>query len=110
VPSRSRWSLNFVKLSSILIHDGKAIVTPGGKNCIVALTPETGETVWTSRGLDVPAEHGSCIATERDDFTLLVGVTSGGSVAVRADNGQSLWPVNITGGGSQDHSTLICQF
>ena len=92
---------------SVLIHDGKAIVTPGGKQCIVALDPDTGETVWTSRGLDVPAEYGSCIAIERKPFTLLAGVTSGGLVAVRADNGQSLWPSNITGGGSQDTSIPV---
>ena len=92
---------------SVLIHDGRAIATPGGKNCIVALNAETGETVWTSRGLDVPAEYGSCIAIERNPFTLLVGVTSGGLVAVRADSGQSLWPANITGGGSQDTSTPV---
>jgi len=33
---------------SVLIHDGKAIITPGGKHCIVALNAATGETVWTS--------------------------------------------------------------
>ena len=92
---------------SVLIHGGKAIVTPGGEKCIAALNPGSGETVWTSRGLDVPAEYGSCIAIERDSLTLLVGVTSGGFVAVRADNGQSQWPANITGGGSQDTSTPV---
>ena len=28
-------------------------------------------------------------------------------MAVRADNGQSQWPANITGGGSQDTSTPV---
>lgn len=92
---------------SVLIHNAKAVVTPGGKQCIVALDPDTGETLWTSRGFDIPAEYGSCIAIERQPLTLLVGVTSGGLVGVRAANGQNLWPLNLTGGGSQDTSTPV---
>jgi outer membrane protein assembly factor BamB len=92
---------------SVLIHDGKAIVTPGGKQCIVALDKDTGQNLWASQGIEVPAEYGSCIAVERKAFTMLVGVTDNGLVAVHAENGRNLWPKDTVPGGGEDTSTPV---
>jgi len=92
---------------SVLIHDGKAIVTPGGKQCIVALDAATGELAWTSEGLDAGAEYGSCIVVQRPNVTAIVGVTKPGMVAVRADNGQKLWTNDYSRGGGVNVPTPL---
>lgn len=41
---------------SVLVHDGKAVITPGGKQSIVALDEDTGRTIWVSQGINARAE------------------------------------------------------
>ena len=92
---------------SVLVHDGKAVITPGGKQCIVALDKDTGRTVWVSRDINARAEYGSCIVVERKAVTMLVGVTKPGLVAVRADSGQKVWTNDYSRGGSVNVPTPL---
>jgi outer membrane protein assembly factor BamB len=92
---------------SVLIHDGKAIITPGGRQCVVALSAATGETVWTSEGIQAGAEYGSCIVVRRPQVTMVVGVTKPGLVAVRADNGEKLWTNDYSRGGGVNVPTPV---
>jgi len=59
------------------VQEDLVIVTPGGPDCIVALDEETGETVWTSTGLEDKANHASCIAVEFQGHPIIVQMTGG---------------------------------
>jgi outer membrane protein assembly factor BamB len=76
---------------SVLILKKLAIVTPGGKNCIVALDKATGKNVWMSQGFEAGAQYGSCLAFEFQKQPLIVAGTHGGIVCVSAANGRALW-------------------
>jgi len=85
---------------SPLIYRDMLIVTPGGRNCIVALNKATGQPVWTSTGLTDPAHHSSAIAVEFQGFPMIVQMVKGGMVAVDARNGQFLWRCARAVGGA----------
>jgi outer membrane protein assembly factor BamB len=76
---------------SVLIYKDWAIVTPGGKNTIVALNKNTGETVWMSKGFDGAAQYGSTIAIEFEGTPIIVAGTHGGIVGVDARTGETLF-------------------
>ncbi|MGE5609871.1 MAG: PQQ-binding-like beta-propeller repeat protein [Bacillota bacterium] len=76
---------------SVLIQDDLALVTPGGKNCIVALDKNTGKTVWMSTGFDGSAHYGSILPITFEDTPLLIAGTGGGLVCFDARTGQALW-------------------
>ncbi len=76
---------------SVLIDGNLAVVTPGGKNCLVALDKRTGQPVWSSTGFDAPAQYGSCLGLKFQNVPLIVAGTGGGIVCVGAANGTALW-------------------
>ncbi len=81
---RPGWSYS----ESVLIYKNLAIVTPGGKSCIVALDKTTGEKVWASEGFDGGAQYSSCIAFTFEGVPLIVNGTHGGIVGVDARDGK----------------------
>jgi outer membrane protein assembly factor BamB len=81
---------------SVLIHKDHAIVTPGGKNCIVALNKLTGDVVWKSEGFDAGAQYGSCIAFTHEGTDMIAAGTHGGLFCVDAGTGKKLWSNNFS--------------
>ncbi|MBI3948259.1 MAG: PQQ-like beta-propeller repeat protein [Armatimonadetes bacterium] len=76
---------------SPLIYENLVIVTPGGPSCIVALDKKTGEQVWASKGVSMPAHYGSCIAATHAGIPMIIAGTGGGILAVSAKDGSLLW-------------------
>lgn len=76
---------------SVLIYENLAVITPGGKNCIVALDKTSGETVWMSKGFKAKAHYGSCIAFTFAGTPMIVAGTRAGIVCVDAKDGHLLW-------------------
>lgn len=81
---------------SPLVDGDKVLVTPGGKNCVVALDRETGATLWTSTGLSDGAQYASLISFEVDKLPMLATMTTGGLVGLRATDGVFLWRFDKT--------------
>ncbi|HEX2973069.1 MAG TPA: PQQ-binding-like beta-propeller repeat protein [Tepidisphaeraceae bacterium] len=76
---------------SVLIQGNLALLTPGGKNCIVALDKNTGNTVWMSTGFEAPAHYGSILPITFENTPLLLAGTGGGLVCFDARTGKALW-------------------
>ena len=100
---RPGWSYS----ESVLIYKDLAIVTPGGKNCIVALDKATGEKVWASEGFTAGAQYGSCIAFTFEGVPLIVNGTGGGLVGVDARDGRVLWSDNWSAGNTANCTTPV---
>lgn len=90
---------------SVLIYKDLAVVTPGGRNCIVALNKRTGEPVWQSTGFEAPAHYGSCIAVEFGGVPMIVAGTGAGLFAVDARNGKLLWKSDFSAGNTANCPT-----
>jgi outer membrane protein assembly factor BamB len=75
------------------LGDGDNVIcTPGGPDAsIVALNKNTGQTVWTSKGLSDPAAYASCLKMTVDKLPMIVAMTGKGLVGVSAKTGQFLW-------------------
>ncbi len=76
---------------SVLVYKNLAIVTPGRKNCIVALDKRTGRTVWTSSGLSDPAGYASCVPFVYRRIPLIATMTAKGMVCIEPAKGRLLW-------------------
>jgi outer membrane protein assembly factor BamB len=72
---------------SVLILDELAIITPGGKQAIVALDKRTGEDVWKSDA-SATAGYSSCIAITEGDDTVIVNGSQSGLLVVDAKTGK----------------------
>jgi len=76
---------------SVLILGNLAVVTPGGKNCLVALDKAYGRPAWSSTGFTAGAQYGSCLAFTHQNVPMITVGTQGGLVCVSAVNGALLW-------------------
>jgi outer membrane protein assembly factor BamB len=76
---------------SPLVDADKVVVTPGGKNCIVALNKETGEKVWATSGLNDNAAYSSLITAKVGEVEMVVTQTDKQLVGVDAKTGKVLW-------------------
>jgi outer membrane protein assembly factor BamB len=76
---------------SVLIHGNAAIVTPGGRNCIVALDKTKGTPIWTSTGLSDRPGYASCVAFRHNGADLIANMTAKALVCVSARDGRFLW-------------------
>jgi len=88
---------------SVLIYKDYAVVTPGGKNCIVALKKKTGKPVWSSKGLSDRPGYASCILFEYKNNPLIANLTAEGLVCVDAKKGRFLWRCDRAAG-----KTAVC--
>jgi outer membrane protein assembly factor BamB len=85
-----RWGI----AESVLIDADKVICTPGGRNAtMVALDKETGQTVWTSRGLSQLSAYCSPVLVERGGRRLILTLVEKAFVGIDADTGQVCWEV-----------------
>ncbi len=90
---------------SVLIYKDLAIVTPGRRNCIVALDKATGKTVWTSTGFSGTAGYGSCIAVTLEGVEMIIAGTADGIVGVSAKDGRTLWSNDFCRGNTANCPT-----
>lgn len=90
---------------SVLIYKNLAVVTPGGKNCIVALDKSTGEPVWKSEGFAAGAHYCSCIAFTYENVPIIANGTGGGIVGVDARDGKVLFSNNFSAGNTANCTT-----
>ena len=100
---RPGWSYS----ESVLIYKNLAIVTPGGKSCIVALDKATGEKVWASEGFDGGAQYCSCIAVTFEGVPMIINGTGGGIVGVDARDGRVLFSDNWSAGNTANCTTPV---
>lgn len=93
---------------SPLIDGDKVIVTPGGKNTIVALEKATGKVVWKASVPEADRAHySSAIAVEIAGQKQYVQFVSGGVVSVAASDGAFLWRYNKPANGTANCSTPL---
>ncbi len=94
---------------SLLVDDGRVLVTPGGNTAtIVALDPANGDVVWQVLvdGKDRPG-YASAAAAEIAGVKQYIQFTGNGTVGVRADNGKFLWRDNTSANGSANCSSPL---
>ena len=76
---------------SLLIDGDRLICTPGGSAGVAALNKMTGETIWTTEGLNDVASYCSPVIVNHNGRRLLLTETSKFVVGVDADTGKLLW-------------------
>lgn len=89
---------------SVLVAGDMAFVTPGGKNCIVALNKKTGEKVWGSDQF-ANAHYSSPILVKFNNTLMIINGTQGGIIAVEARTGKTLWSNNFSAGNTANCPT-----
>ena len=83
-----RWGL----VEAPLIYNKKVIFTPGGKDImLVALNPQTGSTIWTTKGNGNKSAYCSPLLYEYKEKKYIVTSTSDHIVGFDADSGEFLW-------------------
>lgn len=98
----SIWTLNLrtqfagdrenVFCESLLVVDGRVIVTPGGNSTtMAALDSMTGETVWTSESLNDQVRFVSPVLIQAKDKKLIVTMTRNYYLAVDFESGKIVW-------------------
>ncbi|NOZ20102.1 MAG: PQQ-like beta-propeller repeat protein [Planctomycetes bacterium] len=86
--------LGFGYSESPLVCKDKVIVTPGGKNCVVALNKENGETIWVNKEIKEPANYSSGIQFEYEGVSLIATMTAKSMICLEADTGKLCWRTN----------------
>ncbi|MGL5097052.1 MAG: PQQ-binding-like beta-propeller repeat protein, partial [Planctomycetia bacterium] len=81
---------------SPLVDGDVVVATPGGKNTMIALDKRTGETFWTSTGVNAVAHYSSPIKVVFDGVPMYVNLTAGGLLGVDAKTGKFLWNYDKT--------------
>jgi outer membrane protein assembly factor BamB len=67
------------------------MVTPGGKNCVVALNKNTGETIWKSTGINDDQQYSSLVVLTVDGTKMYVTQGSKHLFGVNAETGKLAW-------------------
>jgi len=112
------WQKDFVKdfggkipqwgyAESVLVDGPWVIGTPGGEeNTIVALNKNNGNKVWGAAVGD-PAAYSSVIKATIDGVKQYINLTAKGVIAVRAEDGKSLWRYDAPAGKVANCTTCI---
>jgi outer membrane protein assembly factor BamB len=83
-----RWGI----AESVLIDGESLICTPGGQDAtVVALNKQTGETIWTSKGLSEKSAYCSPCVIERGAKRILLTMVEKSIVGIDISNGRLLW-------------------
>ncbi len=96
---------NWGYAESALVVNGKVIVSPGGKNCIVALDKKTGRAIWKSRGNGASAHYCSAIRVPYRGKHMIVNGNRGGIFAVSESDGETLWSNGFCSGNTANCPT-----
>jgi outer membrane protein assembly factor BamB len=92
-----RWGFT----ESPLVDGDVLVCSPGGaEGTLAALNKKTGELLWRSKGLKVPASYSSIIAAEVNGVRQYIQMTSAGVVGVAAKDGSLLWEKNVAANGT----------
>lgn len=76
---------------SLLVDGDRLICTPGGAALVAALNKMTGETIWTTGGLNDVASYCSPAIVTHNGHRLLLTETSKFVLGLDADTGKLLW-------------------
>lgn len=77
---------------SLLVDGDRVYCTPGGPEALMAaLSKTTGETVWTTTGLDDKASYCSPVIAEHGGSRVLLNATGENIIGVDADTGTLRW-------------------
>jgi len=77
---------------SPLVMDDKVIFSPGGSNGgIVALEPETGETIWVCEDVNDRSGYCSPFVINRGGKKIIVQLMATTFIGIEAENGRLLW-------------------
>ncbi|MDJ0841523.1 MAG: PQQ-binding-like beta-propeller repeat protein [Acidobacteriota bacterium] len=83
-----RWAIT----ESLLVDGNKLICTPGAPNAtVVALDKDSGDTIWTSKGLSDLSGYCSPRILENGNIRQLVTMTARQLVGIDLDSGKVLW-------------------
>jgi outer membrane protein assembly factor BamB len=86
--------INWGITENVLVTGGRAIFTPGGKDAgVVALDPETGETLWVCGEVNDESGYGSPILIRRGGRNIIVQLMATTMVGIEAESGRLLWRV-----------------
>ncbi|TWU26542.1 outer membrane biogenesis protein BamB [Novipirellula galeiformis] len=103
-----QWTTNFVAdhagkipvwgySESPLVDGDRVVVTPGEANFMVALDRKTGEKVWSSQGVNAPAQYNSVIKGKLGDQSFYVNASKPGLFAFDTKSGQEVFSDTTTG-------------
>jgi outer membrane protein assembly factor BamB len=93
---------------SPLVDGANVIVSPGGPRAgMAALDKMTGKTVWTSQALSDEAGYASPIAADVQGVRVIMTLTSGAGVGVRASDGKLMWRHPAVANGTANVATPI---
>ena len=90
---------------SPLITSDLVVVTPGRKQCLVALDKRTGKTKWISPGNGGSPHYSSAIYVVHDGVPMIINGTSSGLLAVDPDDGRVLWTNDFSAGNTANCPT-----
>jgi len=78
---------------SVLVEGDVLYCRPGGpETCVVALKKLTGEVIWESPSAQGDlAAYSSMVLVEHQGLRMILSMTTGGMIGVRADGGDLLW-------------------
>jgi len=83
---------------SVLVDDGKVMVTPGGrKGAVVALNAKTGKLIWQSTDFTDGAQYSSLIVRDFGGIRQYIQLTGQNVVGLGANTGEVLWKAPRTG-------------
>ena len=84
----SEWNV----AESILVDGNRVYCTPGGPEAaMAALDKNTGETIWTTKGLDDKTSYCTPILAAHNNRRVLLDATGKYIIGVDAENGTLLW-------------------
>jgi outer membrane protein assembly factor BamB len=97
---------------SLLIDGDKLYFTPGGpETTTVALNKNTGQLIWKTESLDVPASYSSPILVDYSNYKLLINVTPRYVFGVDVSDGKILWKINhleALGSKEKGNDQILC--
>lgn len=76
---------------SVLIDGNRAVVTPGGKNLVVALDKNSGEVLWNSEGISEGAQYVSVMQGTFNDVPFYTTASASGLHIFHAESGEKLF-------------------
>lgn len=83
-----KWGIS----ESLLVTDGKLIVTPGGADAaLVALDPASGKLIWRTKGLSHASAYCSPLLATHDGKPQIITHTADAIVGVSPADGSVLW-------------------
>ena len=116
---RARWAVDLVERfesrwgvwglsENLIVEDGKVFCMPGGmKGRVVALDPQTGETVWANTEIEHTAAYCSPTIITHRGVRQWISATQRSVVSLNPENGELLWTVPFVPRSPQNSLTPV---